>query len=208
MDGSLEPDGGHGAEGQRVVIVLLLFITVGIALFAGFLAMSLAGAPKSVPDTSALSAVSQMLTLEGSTFANPNRLLDDTEYQILLSNPDLRRVARRFREERRDLAVLWISSLRVDLTRLWRFRRFLIRRGVPAPLGQELKILQTFVISFVFLSMVKVSIRVLGPFVFARMTRHARRAVETMSYSTAGLLGRIPAARWPEIQRSWAQSAA
>ena len=119
----------HGPEGQAIMTVLLLFMIVGIAMFAGFLAMSLRGAPKEVPDTSALSAVSEMVTLEGSTFANPNRLLDDTEYQILLSNPDLRRVARRFREERRDLAILWISSLLVDLKRLWHFRRFLIRRG-------------------------------------------------------------------------------
>src|ERR1700688_1559062 len=111
--------------------LLLLFMIVGVALFTGFLAMSLRGAPREVPDRSALSAVSEMVTLEGSTFANPNRLLDDTEYQILLSNPDLRQVAKRFREERKDLAILWISSLLVDLKRLWRFRRFLIRRGVP-----------------------------------------------------------------------------
>ena len=93
--------------------ILLLFGILGIALFTGFLAISLRGVPKALPDTSALSAVSQILTLEGSSFANPGRLLDDTEYQLLLSNPDLRKVARRFREERRDLAVLWISSLDV-----------------------------------------------------------------------------------------------
>jgi hypothetical protein len=190
---------------------VLFFFVIGIggaALFAGFVAMSLRGAPRQAPDTSAVSAVRQMVTLEGSNFANPSRLLDDTEYQILLSNPDLRQVARRFREERRDLAILWVSSLLVDLKRLWRFRRFLIRRGAHASLGEELKILQTFVISLAFLSFVRVSIRILGPFVFARTTRRARRAVETMSYSTAGLLGHIPSARWPEIQRSWAQSAA
>jgi len=187
---------------------LLLLGILGIALFIGFLTISLRGVPKAVPDTSALSAVSQILTLEGSAFANPGRLLDDTEYQILLSNPDLRKVARHFREERKDLAVLWISSLLLDLNRLWRFRRFLIRRGASAPLSEELRILQTFVTSLVFLTLVKVSITILGPFVFARTTRRARRTVERMSYATAGLLGRIPAARWPEIQRSWTQSAA
>ena len=187
---------------------LLLFLIVGIVLFIGFLAMSLRGAPKSVPDSSALSAVTQMVALEGSSFANPNRLLDDAEYQILLSNPDLRPLAKRFRKERQELAVLWISSLLIDVKTLWRFRQFLIRQGVSATLGEELEILQAFVLSVVFLSLVKASICVFGPFMLAQATRRARRGVDKMSYATAGVLGRIPPAGWPEIERSWARGAA
>jgi hypothetical protein len=202
----VEPYQIHGPEGHAPVTGLLFFAVVGIALLLGFLALSFRRAPKGVPDE-ALSAVSSMLTLEGSSFANPNRLLDDTEYQILLSNPDLRRVARQFRDERQRLAILWISMLLTDLKRLWRFRRFLIRQGVQANLGEEIEVLQAFVVSLIFLSVVRVLLRIWGPFVFARTTRRARSAVERMSYATAGVLGRIPPTGWPEVERSWARSA-
>jgi len=190
------------------MIGLLFFTILGVALFIGFLAISLRGASKSVPDSSALSAFSQIVTLEGSSFANPSRLLDDTEYQIFLSNPDLHKIARQFRKERQELALLWISSLSSDLKTLWRFRKFLIRQGVPATLGEEFETLRVVVLSLMLLSAVKASIRICGPFVFARVTRRARHGVDQMSYATAGLLGRVPRTGWAEIERNWARSAA
>jgi hypothetical protein len=185
---------------------LLFFAIVGIALFIGFVVMSLRGVPQGVPE-STLGAFSQIVTLQGSSFANPIRLLDDTEYQIFLSNPDLHNVAKQFRKERRELALLWISLLLGDLRLLWRFRRFLIRQGVAATLGEELETLRVFVLSLLLLSAVKASIWMWGPFVFARATRRARYGVEQMSYVTAGLLGRVPQAGWAEIERNWLRSA-
>jgi hypothetical protein len=187
---------------------LLLFAVLGLILFISFLWIALRGAPRAVPDSSALGAVSAMLALEGSSFPNPNRLLDDTEYQILLSNPDLRRVARQFRKERQELVLLWISGLLADLKMLWRFRQFLIRQGVAATLREEFDIFLVFAISLSLLTFMKVSTRTLGPFAFARTNRRARRGVEKMSYATAGVLGRIPATVWPEIGRNWARTSA
>jgi hypothetical protein len=181
---------------------LLLFAIVGIALFMGFVVASLRGVPRGVPE-SALGAFSQIVTLQGSSFANPIRLLDDTEYQIFRSNPDLHKVAKQFRKERQELALLWISLLLSDLKTLWRFRRFLLRQGVPATLGEEFEILRVFVLSLLLLSAVKASIWLCGPFVFARVTRRARYGVERMSYATAGLLDRVPQTGWAEIERNW-----
>jgi len=186
----------------------MLFAILGLILFVSFLVIGLRGAPKTVPDSSALGAVSDILALEGSSFANPNRLLDDAEYQILLSNPDLRQVARQLRKDRQELVLLWISGLLADLKALWRFRQFLIRQGVAATFREEFDILQVFVLSLFLLTFMKVSIRILGPFAFVRMTRRAKGGVEKMSYATAGVLGRIPPAGWPEIGRNWSRTTA
>src|ERR1700746_1571884 len=114
------------------MINLVIFITLGLVLFGGFIVLALQGSPKNLPDSSAVRAVTEIISLEGSSFSNARRLLDDTDYQVLCSNPDLRRLAERLRNERRQLALTWISSLQGDLVTLWRFRRFLIQRGVPS----------------------------------------------------------------------------
>jgi hypothetical protein len=181
---------------------LLLFAIVGIVLFIGFVAISLRGAPRGIPE-SALGAFGQIVTLQGSAFPNPSRLLDDTEYQIFLSNPDLHKVATQFRKERQELALLWISLLLGDLKTLWRFRRFLIRQGVAATLREEFRTVRVFVLSLALLSAMKASIWICGPFVFARVTRRARFGVEQLSYATADLLGRVPQTGWAELERNW-----
>lgn len=190
------------------MIGLILFTIVGVVLFAAFLAIGLQGTPKNLPDSSAVSAVSQMVSLEGPSLMNPRRLLDDGEYQMLLSNPELQQVAKRLRKERQELAILWISTLLSDLSVLWRFRRFLIRRGVAAGFREEFGILQSFVLSVVFLNLLKISIHAFGPFVLSRMIRDSGSFVDKMSYSAASVLGRVPQAGWPEIERNWIRSAA
>jgi hypothetical protein len=190
------------------MIDLVLFIFLGLALLIVFVLLGLQGPPKTMPDASAMAAVGQMVSLQGASFIHGERLLDDAEYQLLRTNPVLRPVAERLRKDRRELALLWISSLLSDLNTLWRFRRFLIRRGAPARLREELAILRSFLVAVIFLNLLKVSILTLGPFAFSRMTRRAGRLVESMSHATAGMLGRIPPAGWPELERAWMSTAA
>jgi hypothetical protein len=153
-------------------------------------------------------AVTQIINLEGSSFANARRLLDDTDYQTLCSNPDLRRLAEKLRNERKQLVLMWISTLQSDLITLWRFRRFLVHRGVPSSLKEELSTLQALTLSLAMLVFIKLSIRTVGPFALPRATRQAGQMVDSMSKGAAVVLGRIPAAGWAEIERSWANSAA
>lgn len=190
------------------MINLILFTIMGLALFGSFIFIALQGSPKSLPDSSAVQALTEIINLEGSSFLNAKRLLDDTDYQLLCSNPDLRRLAERFRNERRKLALMWISLVQNDLITLWRFRRFLIQRGVPSSMSEELGTLRALVLSLVLLNFIRLSIRALGPFALPRATRQAGQLVEGMSKGAALVLGRIPAAGWAEIERSWVKSAA
>jgi hypothetical protein len=196
------------ANDYTAMINLTLFTILGLVLFGSFIFIALQGSPKSLPDSSAVRAVTQIINLEGSSFANARRLLDDTDYQSLCSNPDLRRLAERLRSERKQLALMWISLLQNDLITLWQFRRFLIQRGVPSSLKEELGTLQALALSLVLLNFIKLSIRTVGPFALPRATRQAGQLVDSMSKGAAVVLGRIPAAGWAEIERSWANSAA
>jgi len=190
------------------MINLILFAILGLALFGSFIVLALQGSPRSLPDSSAVQAVTEIINLEGSSFSNAKRLLDDTDYQVLCSNPDLRRLAERLRNERRRLALTWISLLQNDLITLWRFRRFLIQRGVPSNVREELGTLQALVLSLVLLIFLRLSIHAVGPFALPRATRQAGRLVDSMSKGAALVLGRIPTAGWAEIERSWVKSAA
>jgi hypothetical protein len=195
-------------DNHTTMINLILFAILGLALFGSFIFIALQGSPKSLPDSSAVRAVTAIINLEGSSFANARRLLDDTDYQLLSSNPDLRRLAERLRNDRRQLALTWISLLQGDLITLWRFRRFLIQQGVPSNVKEELGTLQALVLSLVLLNVLRVSIRTVGPFALPRATRQAGQLVDSMSKGAALVLGRIPAAGWAEIERSWVNSAA
>jgi hypothetical protein len=187
------------------MIAILLFVIVGLILFGSFMVIGFQGTPKAVPDSSAVTAVSQMVNL---TLVDSNRLLDDTEYLLLRSNPALVEVAEQLCKQRKELALLWISTLLSDLKALWRFRRFLIRSGAPTTFREEYGILQTFILSVCLLNLMKASIRIAGPFALPRAGRRAGRLVVQMSYAAASVLRRIPSTGWPEVERSWTSGVA
>ncbi len=208
MDRGLESHDFNCADNHTPMINLILFTTLGLVLFGTFIVLALQGSQRSLPDSSAVQAVTQIISLEGSSFANAKRLLDDTDYQALCSNPDLRRLAERLRSDRRQLALMWVSLLQNDLITLWRFRRFLIQRGVPSTVKEVLRTLQALVLSLVLLNFIRFSIHTAGPFALPRAARQAGQLVDSMSKGAALVLGRIPAAGWAEIERSWVKSAA
>lgn len=182
---------------------LMLFTTLGVGLLAGFLALGFQGPAHRAPNASSLTAVGHMVRLDGLSFSNARGLLDDSEYRLICSNLYLQEVAKRFRKERQELAIVWISMLQADLRTLLRFHRFLIRRGASAQLQEELQILGTYLMSIILLTMLKISLRAVGPFALPAATRHARGLVHKMSYAAAQTLGRIPPAGWPELERTW-----
>lgn len=190
------------------MINLIFFAILGLLLFGGFIFLALQGSLKSLPDSSAVQAVTEIINLEGSSFSGARRLLDDSDYQLLCSNPDLRRLAERLRNDRRQLALKWISLLQSDLLTLWRFRRFLIQRGVQSSLREELGTIQALLLSLLLLNFLRLSVLTVGPFALPRVTRQAGQLVESMSKGAALVLGRIPAAGWAEIERSWVKAAA
>jgi hypothetical protein len=190
------------------MIELLFFSCVGIGLFVSFLVLGFQRTSGHKPDSLAANAVNQMVKLDGLSFSNPMRLLDDAEYLTLRSHPRLHRVARRFRKERHELAILWVSLLLADLRTLWKFRQFLVRRGVPTKFPEELEIIQAYVFALILLNILRVSIWIGGPFMLSYMTRRADHLVEKMSNGAASVLGRVPQSGWAEIERSWMNSVA
>ncbi len=190
------------------MIDLFLFIAAGVALLIAFLLLGFQGPPKTDADAAALAAVGQIVTLQGTSFVLGDRLLDDAEYCVLRSNPDLLPVATQLRKDRRELALLWINVLLSDLRALWRFRRFMIRRGAPAHFSEELTILRSLIAAVIVLNLLKLSVLTLGPFAFARVARHACHPVDVMSRAAANVLGRIPLAGWADLERAWTSSTA
>jgi hypothetical protein len=208
MDGTLESNAVFVAKGKAFMIDLFLFILAGLVLLIVFVFLGLQGPPKTDADASALTALGHMVVLEGPSFVQGDRLLDDAEYRLLKSNPDLNQVAARLRRDRRELALLWINALLKDLDALWRFRQFVIQRGAPTKFGEEWVIIRSFVVALVFLNLLKLSVLTLGPFAFARIARHAYRPVDAMSQAAASALGRIPSTGWPDLERAWTRTAA
>lgn len=196
------------AESQALMIDLFLFVVAGLILLIAFVFLGLQGPPKTDADASAVAALGQMVSLKGTSLVQGDRLLDDTEYRLLRSDPDLRQVAARYRKDRRELALLWIDVLLKDLQALRRFRRFVIQRGAPTKPGEEWAILRSFIVAVISLNLVKLSVLTLGPFAFSRMARRARRPVDAMSRAAANTLSRVPSTGWAELERAWTSTAA
>ena len=183
---------------------LALYVLLGVVLFLSFLVMGLRGGSTPMPDSRAVDAVTQIVGLEGLSFAHFEVLLNGSDYEMLRSHPMLRTTAEQFRRDRGELAILWIGLLLNDLRKLWRFRRFLVGRGAPADFGEEAAIFGNFVFSLLSLQLLRIFIRCFGPFAFSRATADAKRVVEIMSYGPARILSRVPNSGWAEIAQDWA----
>lgn len=190
----------------EIQIAVLVF--VGVALFLVFLKIAIQGPPATAPDSNAILAIRQMVHLHSLSFPSAQRFWDPAEYEMLRATPELRQVTAMFRKDRQTLALAWISLLLDDVYSLWRFRRFLVRNGVQARIGEEFQILQTAVGAVLFLNFLRIVVRVAGPFALAGAGSRARRLVETMSHASAGVLDRLPRAGWADVERDWQKSLA
>jgi hypothetical protein len=185
---------------------IFVLLAAGFLLFVVFLKLAMQGPPAAQPSPRALSAVVQMVSLQGLSFKGAQQLFDPTEYRLLRSTPELSQVAKSFRKERKALVLLWISLLQQDVKTLWRFRRFLVRSGVPATANEEAEIFGTAVLAIMCLNFLYVFVRLFGPFALSGATRGIRSLVEQLSCASALILERLPQSGWPEAQRHWQES--
>ena len=208
VGGPLERHTFYGQEGRGSMTGQLLYLVLGLGLLFCFLILGVRGRGNSVPDSRALNALRLMVRLDGLSFAHLEFLLDDADYQLLRSESLLAGTAKRLRRDRRDLAIMWMDLLVSDLKELWRFRRFLVRRGVAAGFDEEVRIYWSFVFSILLLRLVKLFIRCFGPFALRRATRRAAWLAEVMTHAPAHLLSRLPSETWSDIEQSWARTTA
>jgi hypothetical protein len=208
MVGKLEPGLVDDSKGDPSMshMAIVVFGAMGLLLFFVFLKIAMQGLPKAESSSHAISAVGQMVSLQGLSFKGAQQLFEPTEYRLLKSTPELAQVAKSFRKERKALVLLWISLLQQDVKSLWRFRRFLVRSGVPATFGEEADIFGTAILAILSLHFLYAFVWVLGPFAFSGVTRSIRSLVEGVSSASARILERLPQSGWPEVERHWLES--
>ncbi len=183
---------------------LVWFLAAGAVFLVLFLLWFLSGQPRATDETLPLGALDKIVSLRGLAFNKSDLLLDDGDYRMLRSKPDLRRLARQLHRDRSKIASLWLKLLQEDVRNLWRFRRLLVRHGVSVELAEECRIAATAVLALALLFFLRVVIVVAGPFALAQLLRGARGEVETASRLCAELLSRVPPASRAEIGRKWA----
>ena len=183
---------------------LVLFLVAGAVFLVLFLLWFLSGQPRATDRALPLGALDQILSLRGLAFHKSDLLLDEGDYRMLRSKPDLRRLARQLRRDRSKIVLLWLRLLQEDVRNLWRFRRLLVRHGVSVELAEECRIAATAVLALALLFSLRVVVLVAGPFALAQMLRGARGQVEMASRLCAELLSRVPLAGRAEIGRQWA----
>jgi hypothetical protein len=194
------------AKNQAIMTDLLIFGAASICFLASLLALLLWEPLTEQANSSAQTAVAQMINLEGLSFTSVERLLDESEYVILKSKHNLSEFATDLRRDRRKLLLLWLSMVLRDLKSLRRFRHFLIQQGASTTVKEEWAIWKSMTFAVILLQSLRLSVSVLGPYIPAKMIRRARNSVDLMSKATATVLGRIPSAAWPDIERQWANA--
>ncbi len=187
---------------------LILLLVTGLLLAGLFLFALLIGHPKRHEESEAAEILFEIVPLPGLRFKQAAVLFDDSDYRILRRVPALKNDVWHLRRDRRRLVLLWLRLMRKDLISLWRFRRLLTRYGVSGSLQEELQIASTAIMGLLLLSCLSIFVTVLGPFALSGLLRNARSHVKDLSDSCASLLGRIPSARWSEIQNEWSSGLA
>jgi hypothetical protein len=184
-------------------MILVVFVLFALILFFSILLASIHTSPQRVSQSRALLAVNEIVQLDSVSIKNANRIFDDAEYRMLKSNPALAAVASRLRKDRQEIALIWLSLLINDLRRLSRFRSFLVRGGVSTEMTDELGVFFTFVSSVLLLTVLKLFVRLFGPFVVHGIARHAKVSIEALSHASAKLLDRLPYSIWSDIAQNW-----
>lgn len=143
--------------------------------------------------------------LSSTCIPDLDSLLGHGDYLILRATPELRPISDRFRRERRRIVLLWLEELRHDVSTLWKFRRFLVRDGLPVAFREEVTIASAAVIALLYLRIVRTAVFILGPFATFHALRQAKALVEDLSILGGAVLSRVPASRKAELVERWAQ---
>jgi hypothetical protein len=183
---------------------LVLFLIAGAVLLLLFVLFALSGRAPARDETLPLGALENIVSLPGLAFGKMDLLLNDRDYRMLGSKPGLQRLARRLRQDRGRIILLWLELLQEDIRNLWRFRRLLVRNGISVGLGEECRIAATGVVGLALLFSLRVVVAAAGPFALVHLLRGARYQVETACRLCAELLSRVPPSGREVIARQWA----
>ena len=131
-------------------------------------------------------------------------LLGKDDYSKLRARAELKSVSKRFRRDRRRIALLWLAGLQTDLRTLWEFRRFLVRNGLRVTLREEAGVASAALVTIIYLEIARAAVFILGPFVLSGAIRNAGLLLQLLSRRSVAPLSRVAAARRAEIEERWA----
>ena len=184
-----------------IQLLLMAFIGILLLCFALF-ALGRKSRTKSEDCSDSEVELLRMLRL-GSLEFDATILFSDTDYRLLASEPQLRSLARELRKDRRDIALDWLRELQKDVFSMWRFRSFLTRLGVTVGMRNDLSEAFRSLLLLSLLCVVRVSVRLLGPYAFGKTAVAVRTSVENLKRSCVATLSNLPRERWPQIAAEW-----
>jgi len=185
---------------------LVFLLIAGAVTLVLFLALLLTDRPRMSPDNLPLPELERIIPLNGLVFNQAEVLLNPSDYRMLQSHRELRRIARELRRDRRDIVLLWLRLLQQDILNLWRFRRLLIRSGVATGIAEEFRLGMGSILILGFLLVLRLVVTVGGPFAFPQLIRFVKQQVEGIYETCAGILLRIPQASLAGIESQWSAS--
>lgn len=127
------------------------------------------------------------------------------DYRKLRMKPELKPLRKQFWRDRRRIVLLWLGELEKDISTLWKFRRFVVRNGLPVTFREEVAALFAASIALLYLRFVSAGVFVFGPFALPEALKNAESLVRWLSHSFAAPLSRVSAPRKAEIERGWSQ---
>ena len=175
-----------------IQLLLMAFIGILLLCFALF-ALGRKSRTKSEDCSDSEVEVLRMLRL-GSLEFDATILFSDTDYRLLASE---------LRKDRRDIALDWLRELQKDVFSMWRFRSFLTRLGVTVGMRNDLSEAFRSLLLLSLLCVVRVSVRLLGPYAFGKTAVTVRTSVENLKRSCVATLSNLPRERWPQIAAEW-----
>jgi len=184
-----------------IQLLFMAFIGILLLCFALF-ALGRKSRTKSEDCSDSEVEVLRMLRL-GSLEFDATILFSDTDYRLLASEPQWRSLARELRKDRRDIALDWLRELQKDVFSMWRFRSFLTRLGVTVGMRNDLSEAFRSLLLLSLLCVVRVSVRLLGPYAFGKTAVAVRTSVENLKRSCVATLSNLPRERWPQIAAEW-----
>ena len=185
------------------MIQLLLMVFIGILLLC-FALFTLGQKSRTKSEDYSDSEVELLRMLRlGSLEFDATNLFSDTDYRLLASEPQLRSLARELRKDRKAIALEWLRELQKDVFSMWRFRSLLTRLGVATGIRNELWQAVRSLLLLSLLCLVRVSVRLLGPYAFGKIAIAVRASVESLKRSCVATLSDLPRERWPQIAAEW-----
>lgn len=143
-----------------------------------------------------------------STYEHFDVVFSSDDYEKLRTRPELKLVLKRYRRDRRRIALMCLGELTTDVRVLWEFRRFMVRNGLRVELREELAVAVLASSALLYLSIARMIVVVLGPFSSTRVLQAAKVPVERLSDHDVALFAALPVSIRTTVERDWARKLA